>query len=231
MELKNTEEIAARTKVASDMADNYAVQLGVQPMYAVSRHWPGYQRAFDSWQRAIWTWADAGAADKKSRWRQYLLEHRYLLPPDKASSLSVTKLDVERALQTYLLRRANFLGRPANRLKNQAAWWKRQAGFLHLAAQLNDDDVFKRVVQLARKSDLPGGSRELLDWLRLFWLSGCFWACTNNGIAAIITRHSETGGSYSEGSVRNAISALKLWRPTKPLYWGLDKDNGLVPLR
>jgi hypothetical protein len=131
------------------------------------------------------------------------------------------------------LQRAVFLGRPANRKKNKPAWWKSFAFFFHLAAQLKDDDVFKRVVQLTRKSDMPTGKRALMDWLRVYWFPGCFWGFTNNGISALIVARLEDTGkvSYNEGSIKNIVSTLNLWRPVKPLYWGLDKNNKPVPLR
>jgi hypothetical protein len=101
-----------------------------------------------------------------------------------------------------------------------------------MAAQLNDEVVFRRLVQLTRKSDTPTGKRALSDWLRVYWFPGCFWAFTNNGISAQIARLDDSGnGSYNEGSIKNIVSALNLWRPVKPLYWGLNKNNQPVPLR
>ncbi len=231
--MKSTVESEVRRKVSWDMANNNAVELGVQELFLNSRQWPGYQKAFNSWERAVWKWADSGVTPKKKlRWRQYLLENRHLFPPAQDVAFPVSDFDLERGFQTYLLRRAIFLGRPANRKKNEPVWWKRFAFIFYLAAQLNDDDVFKRTVQLTRKSDRPTGKRALSDWLRVYWFSGCFWAFTNNGISALIAQLSDDGNvSYSEGSIKNTISGLKLWRPVKPLYWGLDKTKQLVPLR
>jgi hypothetical protein len=77
--MNGTVESEARRKVSWDMANNGAVELGVQKLFLESRQWPGYRKAFNSWERAVWKWADSGVASKtKSRWRQYLLENRYL---------------------------------------------------------------------------------------------------------------------------------------------------------
>ena len=234
VKIKSAVESEARCKVCGEMADRSAVALGVRELFQNSQQWRGYKNAFNSWERAVWKWVDIDIdPKKKSRWRQYLLENRNLFPAEHSVAFPVSDFDLERGFQTYLLRRAVFMARSANRKKKDPSWWKRFSFFLYLAAKLNDEDVFKRVVQLTQDSNAPMGKRALSDWLRMYWVPGCFWAFTNNGISALITRLTGTGNEdagYSEGSIKNTISALKLWRPVKPLYWGLDKDNQLVPL-
>lgn len=230
--MKNKIEIEARRKIGWAMANTNAAQFGIQKLFLESRQWPGYKKAHNSWERALWKWADFGILLEKFRWRKYLLENSYLFPPSADIPLPISEFDVERGFQTYLLRRAVFLGRPANRQKNNPDWWKRFAFFLHLASQLNDGEVSNRLVQLTRKSAKISGKRVLLFWLRMFWFPGCLWAFTNNGISALVARSSDAGDAfYSEGSIKNAICDLKLWRPVKPLFWGLDNKKQSVSLR
>lgn len=95
---------------------------------------------------------------------------------------------------------------------------------------LDDDAVFKELARLCKRktSQDKKGKRSLAFYIRLWWIPGCFWAITNEGIADRLALESPQL-RYSIGRVKNVISELKLWRPLKPPYRGLDASGQFTP--
>ena len=189
-----------------------------------SQGWKDYSTAFDSWEKAMWSLIDSYVIPGNEEiWRAKLPEHyRY----DNAA-------DEELVLQGYLARRAFFLhGLKKEQKEGNAAWFKSYGRDFGIAQSLDDDGIFEELARLCRRktSQDVKGRRSLRFLLILHWIPGCFWAITNAGMIDFLCRENPQL-CYSEGRIRNVISELQLWRPDKPLYWGIDSSGQPSPLR
>lgn len=202
-----------------------------------SQMWQGYQNAYVSWERAIWSWIDAGVTcETEERWRAVLLGKKESFSPASDYSVAASVKDMEHYLQTYLVRRAYFLGGLRHRKEGDPAWFKDFSFYVHVAGLLNDNEVFSELARLTRrKPSRDQGRRSLRLWLLWLWVPGCMWALTNDGMAALLVWSDDASSDgqtkvYSEGSIKNMISDLNLWRPVKPLFWGFDSRGQLVSM-
>jgi hypothetical protein len=111
--------------------------------------------------------------------------------------------------------------------------WFKAFGFnFYIASLIHDDIIFKELARLTQRkaSQKQKGRRSLRFWILFLWMPGCFWAMTKDGIRdRLKSRHPDL--EYATGSIKTAISDLKLRRPIHPLYRGFDHNGQLVPRR
>jgi hypothetical protein len=235
METEASTRTANRRRVLAGIAHGFARDWNTEKAFRNSQAWDGYQKAFDSWARAMWQWIDGYLTRKEEgEWRARLLARKDSFSSPKDPSLAARYEDIEWYLQSYLVRRAYFLGGLSHSKQGDPEWFKAFGFYFYLAAVLDDDHIFAELARLTRrKPSQDQGRRSLRFWLLCLWVPGCLWALTNGGIAALLVwpDADEAQGQsrlYSEGSVRNMISDLNLWRPVKPLFWGLNSGRELV---
>jgi hypothetical protein len=236
-QMMNDETEKWRVQIRRDLLEQIAAGLahdgGTKHCFLQSREFKEYKEAFKSWEEAIWNWVDSELTpDLEIAWRQKLLDRKDGFSPASDYSKPAGAWDMENYLQSYLLRRSVFLNGLRHKKDGDASWFKGFAFYYYHASQLDDDLVFEELARLTKRktSQKQLGKRSLHFWLLVSWIPACFWAITNDGmIARLVLADSEK--RYNERSIRNEISKLKLRRPTKPLYWGIDKKNGCwIPL-
>ena len=180
----------------------------------------------------MWQWIDSKLTPEVEReWRAKLISLRAGFSRSSDFSEPANKKDIENYLQRYLLERSYFLEGLRFKKAIDPKWFKGFGSFFDVAQRIDDDAPFEALAQLTkRKASQDAGKRSLRFWLLVLWMPGCFWALTNNGISdRLIWRKSDF--RYSEGTIKNMISTIGLWRPMKPLFWGVDSNRQLVSLR
>jgi hypothetical protein len=229
-----------RTKTRHDLlsalATGLAQDAGRSEAFQSSKAWPGYQDAFASWGQAFWIWVDAQVKPgTEQAWRAKLLENRGRFSPAIDYTVHARDEHLEQYLQTYLVRRAYFMGGLRHRRDTDYAWFKGFGFYFFIAQLIDDDTIFEALARLTtRKPSRDAGKRSLRFWLLIQWIPACYWAMMNNFIQTDLVwpDSSQSSGrtpEYSEGRIKNAISELRLWRPPKPLYWGFDRKGQIVP--
>jgi hypothetical protein len=223
----------ARQDLLTGLALGAATDAGRGQHFRQSQHWQGYKEAFDSWTVAMWKWIDEDVTpEQENVWRAKLLAERGRFSPVSDYTAPASEHDIEHYLQSYLVRRAYFLGGLRHKKENDPNWFKAFGFYFFIASLLDDDVLFREMARLTQRktSQKQLGKRSLQFWIRFLWIPGCFWAITNSGIIdRLVRRNSDL--RYGERSVRNAVSKLELWRPDTPLYWGFDSNGRLVSLR
>lgn len=227
-----------REFLVGDYAEDLASQFDEKEIFHVSlerfqesQQWSGFDEAFQSWKNAVWRWIDSGITPNiENAWRQKLWANHIKISQGDRSKSAAMK-DNENGLQQYLLKRAEFMDGLRHKKEGDPKWFKRMGSVFYCAYLLDDDTVPTELARLTQRktSQDVKGRRSLKLWLRRLWIPGCFWAMTNAGISNCLAwRHPNL--RYSEGRIKNVISELKLWRPQKPPYWGIDKNGQLLPL-
>jgi hypothetical protein len=229
--------IQARRKILDELAARLAQDWGTSTVFLDSQTWRGYEHARKSWEQRLWQWIDAGLSpDKEKQWRTTLVAAKNEFSRDPDYSSRASEFDMEYYLQSYLVQRAYFLRGLRHRKEVDPQWFKGFGFYFYVADRLNDDEIFMELARLTRrKPSQDNGRRSLRSWLVWFWIPGCLWAITNNGTSARLiwpdaARPSGESKPYSEGRIKNAVSELNLWRPSKPLYWGFNSRRELVHL-
>jgi hypothetical protein len=224
--------LETRRKILAELATKFAQDLHALSAYEASREWPGFESAYASWEAAVWLWVAMDVdASIENKWRKTLLEKRGSFSATSDYSKPAEVADIEHYLQSYLLRRCYFLSGLRHKRSADPDWFKSFGFYFYLAQQLGDDKIFSELARLTtRKKSQDAGKRQLQFWLLLFWVPGCFWALSTDGMVARL-QWKDGELKYSSGTVRNVILRLRLWRPTKPLYWGLNNHDELTPLR
>jgi hypothetical protein len=226
-----------KPEIRRDMISSYALDLaeqaGEQKHFLESQAWPGYDKAFQSWADSIWRWIDSGiSAETENLWRQKLWATFAKTSPNDNDKQAALK-DYERGIQEHIFKRAEFMDGLRHKKEGDSNWFKQVAYVFYCASLIDDDKVFEELARLTsrKSSQSVKGRRSLRGWLLRLWIPGCFWAMTNAGISKQICiyasrKQKERFGTttdsdilrYSEGRIKNVISELKLWRPSKPLY-------------
>lgn len=197
-----------------------------------TEHPQEYRAAFDSWADAMWRWIDEGVPPElESEWRAKLLAERARFSPVSDYTAPASEHDIEHYLQSYLVRRAYFLAGLRHKKEGDPNWFKAFGFYFYIASLLEDDILFGELARLTQRktSQKQLGKRSLRFWILYLWVPGCFWAMMNDGITAYLRR--KANAPYSERSITNAISELKLWRPFPPLYWGIGSNGLFIPVR
>jgi hypothetical protein len=223
----------ARQDLLTGLALGAATDAGREQHFHQSQRWQGYWEAFDSWANAMWQWVDSEVSPElESAWRAKLLAECGRFSPVSDFTASASEHDMEHYLQSYLVRRAYFLGGLRHKKESDPNWFKAFGFYFFIASLLDDDFLFRELARLTQRktSQKQLGKRSLQFWIRFFWIPGCFWAITNDGIIDYLNWQNPNLG-YDQRSIRNEISKLKLWRPVKPLYWGFTHNGQLFPLR
>jgi hypothetical protein len=203
-----------------------------------TKHPQEYKTAFNSWAVAMWKWIDEGVTpEQENVWRAKLLAERRRFCPVNDSTASVIPgdLDMEHWLQSFLVERAFFKCGLHHKKDGDPVWFQKFAQFQSTAKLLNDALPFVELAGLTKRktSRKQLGKRSLRFWILYLWIPGCFWAMQNGGITAYLRWRKPDGteSEYSEHSVSNMVSELKLWRPFPPLYWGIGSDGLPTPVR
>lgn len=116
------------------------------------------------------------------------------------------------------------------------------SAYLATAPKIGDGSYFKALAEhkqrkptRAVQEGLPqGDDRRLRELLLCWWIPGCFWASTTDGIVAFLNaRYPRSKGKlYNPKTVSDAWRDLKLYRLRRPLWWGMaGQPPRLISLR
>jgi hypothetical protein len=105
-----------------------------------------------------------------------------------------------------------------------------------IASRIGDMSFSKRLAeQKQRHPTKDQGDRRLKYQLLYFWVPGCLWAFSTDGVAAFLdldSRYPRSAGPYNGKTIPDARRDLKLYRSPKPLWWGVQRHPpSLVGLR
>jgi hypothetical protein len=211
--------------------------LEIGNVFRQSQSWEGYNRAWDSWHSAFWKWIDDTTPAKTTqKWKTFQFNWSKISPADiinglRTRGLPLTVAENEKtqwaeeyfrqsAFQRLLIFQTAMRGPEARDPKtiDSAAW------DILIASQIGDTAYSERLAkQQQRKPTKNKGDRRLKPQLLLYWIPGCLWAFTNDGIAAFLNDLYPRSGKVASRSqvISNAHRNLKLHHSPTPSYWGV----------
>jgi hypothetical protein len=213
--------------------------IGMGNIFSQSQSWEGYNRACESWHAAFWRWVDQQCPARLVKnvkeagdWSRTSVANAIDLLTSGGMDCSKLPPTVDEkkqwlaefARQEMLQRYAVFSLAMRGPEAQDSETYKKYANDMKIAAQIGDDSYFQALArQKQRKPTKDKGDRRLKPQLLVYWIPGCLWAFTNDGISAFLsdlyprinkaTRHSQ--------AISNAHRSLKLYHSPKPLYWGV----------
>ena len=212
--------------------------LGVQEIFFQSQSWEGYDLACERWQSAYWNWIDQQTPPELSKhldglqidWSRLRGFGWSKLPcSDDLKKPWLLEQSRQEMLEQYAVYHLAMSGPEAA----EAETYNLFLDDMRVARQIGVDVYIKELAkQKQRKPSKDKGDRRLKSQLLLFWIPGCLWAFTTDGIAAFLQdRYPRTGNkTYHPKTVSDAWRDLKLYRLPKPLWWGIaGQPPKLVP--
>jgi hypothetical protein len=214
-------------------------QLGTNEIFFQSQSWPGYDHACDSWHNAYWNWVDHEAPAELVERLNGLQIDNAKMPATVWSKLPCTEDEkqswlVEQTRQESLQDMAVFRLAMRGPEAGNAATYKMFMDGMRVADQIGDDSYYAELAeQKQRKPTKDKGDRRLKPQLLMFWIPGCLWAFSTDGVAELLNaQYPRSGnGCYNNKTISDACRDLKLYRSPKPLRWGISgKPPRLIPL-
>lgn len=231
------EELTAKVRLHLShlFIERLAKMYGMEKILAQSQSWEGFARAFRSWHQAQWRQVDEETpSEVVSKVVKALQVDE--VPWSKAPTLHPTEerpFIVETIRQQYIQHRALFLWAMDGIEATDPDTYRRSLHDMRMAERVGDDTFFRALArQKQQKPTRDRGDRRLKYLLLLNWISGCLWAFTTDGIAALLqARYPRTEDKpYHPKTISDAWRDRKLYRLPKPLWWGIaGQPPQLVP--
>lgn len=202
---------------------------GLLPIFDHSQCWEGYVPAVDSWHNAYWHWVDRTAPPDLLDSLQNLRIECRRVPPHIWTSLPCDENEkpawlAELTRQEMLLRYAVFRMAMSSGDATSPETYRHFADDLAVANRVGAMALFEQIAQQRQRHPTrDSNDRRLKASLLMLWIPGCLWALTTDGIAAFLNEHypRSRNGCYHSRAITRARADLKLYRPPKPLWWGI----------
>ena len=213
-----------------------AEDKAMRQCFRESLNLPDFVTAFESWEKAMWRWVDSKLAPKlETVWRANLFAKRNRFSSSRDDSTPATERELDEYLQLYLLKRAIFLEGLRFKKDQDAEWFKSFAFPFYLAETIGDDAPFQELARLTsrRTSQYQEGKMPVCYWLLLRWIPSCYWAFSTEVVRGRLWRRGKSEAvDYNARTIKNVISKLKLVRPPRPPWHGVDiKGCPILPAR
>jgi hypothetical protein len=224
--------------------------LGMGKVFFQSQSWQQYEDACESWHAAYWSWVDQQSPAKfvenlKNAGDWSRISVATVVDLLKSSGMDCSKLPpaeqdkkqwlAEFARQEMLQHHAVFSLAMRGPEAQDTETYMTYANDMKIAAQIGDTTYSEALArQKQRKPTKDKGDRRLKPQLLVYWIPGCLWAFTTDGIAQFLNDLYPRSGNkpYDYKTVSDARRALKLYRSPRPLWLGVEgTPPTLKPLR
>ena len=228
-----------RVVLSRRLISNTLSRFGTNEIFLQSQTWEGYNPACEAWHQAFWEWVDkempSEAVKKLKNWPDDCSKSQQVSTSQLAEigfkELPIngedrTLLFLEFLRQDMAQQFALFvLGRRSSEASNPA-FYDSFSDDIAKASKVGFavDTYWKEIANLtARKPAKGEGDRQLKYQLLYYWIRGCLWAFKSDGIGAFLDSRNprSEGKPYGDKTISDACRELKLYRPTKPLWWGV----------
>ena len=224
---------------------------GLKGVFLESQSRKEYTRACDSWHEAYWNWVEqeTSAEDLKrlkgvqADWSQLPVaeaikrlqaagENCSELPSDETKKKRwLEELFRQESAEQLSVFRLAMRGPESEDPETYTLFMPDMA----IASQIGVNTYSELLArQKQRKPTKDKGDRRLKSQLLVYWIPGCLWAFTADGIAQFLNVHHPRSANelYQSKTISDAWRDLKLYRSPRPLWWGISgPPPRLVPLK
>jgi hypothetical protein len=198
----------------------------MQELFLQSQSWDRYDLACESWHSAYWSWIDQQTPPELSKhldglqidWsRLHGFDWSKLPCSDDQKKLWLLEQSRQEILEQYAVYRLAMCGPEATEKETYDLF----LDDMRVARQIGVDVYIKELAkQKQRKPSKDRGDRRLKALLLLYWIAGCLWALTAEGIGQFLQdRHHVR--PYHPKVIRRAYGQLKLSHTPRPFWKGI----------